>query len=171
VCAALGARELLSPLRLRLPLAPVYGYSVTAPLRTFELYPDIGPRAAVMDERYKVAISRIGSRIRVAGGAELCGTLERHDAAALGTLYKVLDDWYPGSAQLGQVQAWKGARPMLPDGPPVIGASGRPGLWVNLGHGSSGWALACGCARIVADLIAGREAAIDIRGLGVERLG
>ncbi len=65
--------ELLSPLRLRLPLAPVYGYSVTAPLRTFESYPDIGPRAAVMDERYKVAISRLGSRIRVAGGAELGG--------------------------------------------------------------------------------------------------
>jgi len=171
VCAALGARALLSPLRLRLPLAPVYGYSVTAPVRTFESYPDIGPRAAVMDERYKVAISRLGSRVRVAGGAELGGTLERHDAAALGTLYKVLDDWFPGSAQLGQVQAWKGARPMLPDGPPVVGATGRPGLWVNLGHGSSGWALSCGCARIVADLVAGREAAIDVQGLGIERLG
>jgi D-amino-acid dehydrogenase len=171
VCAALGAPALLAPLRLRLPLAPVYGYSVTAPLRTFESYPDIGPRSAVMDERYKVAVGRLGNRVRVAGGAELGGTLERHEAAALATLYKVLDDWFPGCAHLGQVQAWKGARPMLPDGPPVVGAAGRPGLWLNLGHGSSGWALACGSARIVADLVAGREATIDVRGLGIERLG
>jgi D-amino-acid dehydrogenase len=171
VCAALGAPALLSPLRVRLPLAPVYGYSVTAPLRTFESYPDIGPRSGVMDERYKVAVSRLGSRVRVAGGAELGGSLERHDPAALDTLYKVLDDWFPGCAHLGQVQVWKGARPMLPDGPPILGASGRPGVWLNLGHGSSGWALACGSARIVADLISGQEAPIDFRGLGIERLG
>jgi D-amino-acid dehydrogenase len=68
------------------------------------------------------------------------------------------------------VQEWKGARPMLPDGPPVLGATGIPGVWVNLGHGSSGWALACGSARVVADLMAGREPLLDIEGLGLERL-
>jgi D-amino-acid dehydrogenase len=170
MCAALGASPLLAPLGLRLPLAPVYGYSVTAPLRTVEAHPDLGPRAAVMDERYKVAISRLGNRIRVAGGAELGGTLARHDAGALATLYKVLDDWFPGAARHGQAQSWKGARPMLPDGPPVIGASGRPGVWLNLGHGSSGWALACGSARALADLIGGRAPSVDLQGLGVERL-
>ena len=72
--------------------------------------------------------------------------------AAIDTLYKVLHDWFPGAAQIASgVQEWKGARPMLPDGPPVIGASGVPGLWLNLGHGSSGWALSCGSARALAD--------------------
>jgi D-amino-acid dehydrogenase len=59
---------------------------------------------------------------------------------------------------------------MLPDGPPVLGASAVPGVWLNLGHGSSGWALACGSARVTADLLAGRTPAIDVEGLGIERL-
>jgi D-amino-acid dehydrogenase len=171
ICAALGARELLAPLGLHLPLAPVHGYSVTAPLRPLEGQPPFAPRAALMDERYKVAISRLGERVRVAGGAELGGSHELHREAALDTLYKVLDDWFPGAARLAKAQHWKGARPMLPDGPPVLGASRLPGVWLNLGHGSSGWALACGCARAVADLIAQRAPQVDLQGLGIERLG
>ena len=89
---------------------------------------------------------------------------------ALETLYKVLHDWFPGSASASQAQRWKGARPMLPDGPPVIGASGRDGIWLNLGHGSSGWALSCGSARVVADLMGGRAPLLDLEGLGIERL-
>ncbi|MCY7371644.1 MAG: FAD-dependent oxidoreductase, partial [Polaromonas sp.] len=107
--------------------------------------------------------------------AELGGSLQSRRASAIDTLYKVLRDWFPGAAQhakLGvKVQEWKGARPMLPDGPPVIGASGVPGLWLNLGHGSSGWALSCGSARALADLIGGRPADIDMTGLGTARLG
>jgi D-amino-acid dehydrogenase len=68
------------------------------------------------------------------------------------------------------VQVWKGSRPMLPDGPPVIGRSGIDGIWVNLGHGSSGWALSCGSARALADSLSGRETDIDLEGLGIERL-
>ena len=123
-----------------------------------------------MDERYKVAISRLGARVRVAGGAELGGRPERHNKAALATLYKVLNDWFPGAAHMSQAQVWKGARPMLPDGPPVLGASGLPGVWLNLGHGSSGWALACGSARVVADSIDARAPGIDLEGLGISRL-
>ena len=170
VCAALESAALLRPLGLKLPLQAVYGYSVTAPLRRHESHPDHGPRSALMDEHYKVAISRIGARVRVAGSAEIGGKINRHDPAALETLYKVLHDWFPGSARLGQAQSWKGARPMLPDGPPVLGRSGVEGVWLNLGHGSSGWALACGSARLLADGLAGRPMAIDIDGLGVERL-
>lgn len=170
VCAALGAKELLTTHGLRLPILPVYGYSITAPLRQLDIHPDIGPRSAVMDEHYGVAISRMGSRLRVAGVAELGGAAQRHNRAAIDTLYKVLNDWYPGAAHLSQAQVWKGARPMLPDGPPVLGASGLPGVWLNLGHGASGWALACGSARVVADAIIGRPAGIDLEGLGVERL-
>ena len=168
MCAGVASAALLRPLGLRIPIAPVYGYSISAHIRE----PLNAPRSAVMDERYKVAISRLGQRVRVAGSAEIGGTPSHKRAGALRTLYKVLHDWFPGAAQLGSgVQEWKGARPMLPDGPPVLGASGLPGLWLNLGHGSSGWALACGSARALADVMAGHAPAIDLEGLGVERLG
>jgi D-amino-acid dehydrogenase len=171
VCAGADAGRLLVPLGLRLPLAPVYGYSVTAPLRRPDGLPDRGPRSALMDERYKVAISRLGQRVRVAGSAEIGGSLQRFHDGALATLYHVLEDWFPGAARLAEAQRWKGARPMLPDGPPVLGGSGRPGVWLNLGHGSSGWALACGSARVLADLVGGRAPVIDVAGFGVDRLG
>ncbi|MEP7298206.1 MAG: FAD-dependent oxidoreductase [Burkholderiales bacterium] len=170
VCAALDSAPLLRPLGLNLPLQAVHGYSITAPLRRHEGHVDHGPHSALMDERYKVAISRIGTRVRVAGGAEIGGTDTQHHRSALDTLYKVLHDWFPGSAHLSQAQPWKGARPMLPDGPPVLGRSGIDGIWLNLGHGSSGWALSCGSARLLADGIKGQAPAIDIEGLGVERL-
>ncbi len=170
VCAALGSAALLRPLGLRLPLLAVHGFSLTAPLRVLEGHPHLGPQAGVMDEKFKVAISRLGQRVRVAGSAEVGGRLDVMAPAALSTLHKVLDDWFPGSAHLAQAQRWKGARPMLPDGPPVLGASGAPGVWLNLGHGSSGWALSCGSARVLADQLAGRAAAIDVSGLDVARL-
>ena len=171
VCAATGAPPLLSRLGCRVPMIAVYGYSLTAPLRTFEDHPDVGPRSGVMDEAFKVAISRIGQRVRVAGSAEIGGHLGQHTAAAMATLYKVLDDWFAGCAQLSQAQAWKGARPMLPDGPPILGPSGAEGIWLNLGHGSTGWALSCGSARVVADQLLNRQPAIDIEGLALSRLG
>ena len=171
VCAGVDAGALLQPLGLHLPLAPVHGYSITAPLKLPEGVSDSAPRSALMDERFKVAITRLGQRVRVAGSAEIGGSTQHFNEAALRTLYRVLDDWFPGSARLAEAQRWKGARPMLPDGPPVLGASGRPGVWLNLGHGSSGWALSCGSARVVAELVAGRAAPIDIEGLGIERLG
>jgi len=167
LCAGVDSARLLRPMGLKLPLAPIYGYSVSASVRE----PLNAPRSAVMDERYKVSITRLGNRVRVAGGAELGGRAQRQRRAGLQTLYKVLQDWFPGSAVLTSgVQEWKGARPMLPDGPPVLGESGIPGLWLNLGHGSGGWAMACGSARVVADLIAKRPSAIDLEGLGLERL-
>lgn len=167
LCAGVASASLVKPLGLSIPIAPVYGYSISAHIRE----PLNAPHSAVMDERYKVAISRLGQRVRVAGSAEIGGLPRQNHAASLQTLYKVLHDWFPGAAQLSNgVQEWKGARPMLPDGPPVLGASGVPGLWLNLGHGSSGWALSCGSARVLADLIAGQAPAIDLEGLGVERL-
>ncbi len=170
VCGGVESAGLLLPLGLNIPLASVYGYSISAPIREALN----APRSALMDERYKVAITRLGHRVRVAGSAEIGGGLERKRKAAIQTLYKVLHDWFPGAAQMSNtgatVQEWKGARPMLPDGPPVLGASGIPGVWINLGHGSSGWALACGSARVVADLMAGHVPLLDIEGLGIERL-
>ncbi len=168
VCAGVDSAKLLRGIGLKIPMVAVHGYSVSAPIRE----PLNAPRSAVMDERYKVAISRLGQRVRVAGSAELGGSLEHKRTSSLRTLYKVLQDWFPGAAQFSSgVQDWKGARPMLPDGPPILGASGVPGVWLNLGHGSSGWALSCGSARALADLVAQRAPGLDLEGLGVERLG
>ena len=170
MCAGLASATLLKPLGLKIPMAAVYGYSISAPIREALN----APRSALMDERYKVAISRLGNRVRVAGSAEIGGSLAKHRASSIQTLYKVLHDWFPGAAQHANtgasIQAWKGARPMLPDGPPIIGESGIPGLWLNLGHGSSGWALSCGSARALADVMAGKSADIDMEGLGISRL-
>lgn len=176
LCAGAASARLLKsikPLKLSIPLIPVYGYSVSAVVRE-NLN---APNSALMDERYKVAITRLGNRIRVAGSAEIGGPAIEHTndskrSHAFNTLYQVLQDWFPGAAHTSQtssVQEWRGARPMLPDGPPIIGPSGTPGVWLNLGHGSSGWALSCGSARAIADLIAQRQPEVDLSRMTVER--
>ena len=124
-----------------------------------------------MDERYKVAISRLGKRVRVAGSAELGGSLDTQAARrASQTLYKVLHDWFPGAAQLPTPARRAGverrAARCCPTARRCIGASGIPGVWLNLGHGSSGWALSCGSARVLADLMGGRDAGRRHRGTG-----
>ena len=170
VCAGVDANVLLRPLGLKLPLAAVHGHSVTAPLRHIDGHDHPGPRAALLDGRHEVSISRLGQRVRVSGGAQLGGRLAPINAAPLRGLYRVLDDWFPGATVVRDAQQWKGAQAMLPDGPPVLGASGAPGVWLNLGHGSSGWALACGSARVLAEQLAGREAPLDVVRLGIARL-
>ncbi len=169
LCAGAQAHALLKGLGLKLPLAAIHGYSVTAPLRHQDGLPPSGPRAALMDERYKVAISRLGQRVRVAGCAEIGGSPDDMAMPPLRTLYRVLDDWFPGAVLARDAQHWKGARPMLPDGPPILGESGAPGVWLNLGHGASGWALACGSARVIAERLAGRDAPVDMSRLTAAR--
>ncbi len=166
VAAGVASARLLRPLGLRVPLYPVKGYSATVTVRD----PLQAPAGALMDESYKVAITRLGNRIRVAGTAEL-GT-HRLDLrpAALHTLLKVARDWFPAAGNYQEATLWAGARPMLPDGPPLIGATRVPGLFLNLGHGSTGWAMACGSGKIAADQIAasagiGNGPEIDMAGL------
>jgi D-amino-acid dehydrogenase len=167
MCAGVASAQLLRPLGLRIPLAAIQGYSISAPIRE----PLDAPKSSVMDERYKVTFSRLGQRIRISGGAEVGGDLRKHHAGSIQTLYRVLEDWFPGAARTqDSVQVWKGVRPMLPDGPPLIGPSGVDGVWLNLGHGSSGWALSCGSAKAVADQIGGRKPEVNLEGLGLERL-
>ncbi|MBC7682178.1 MAG: FAD-dependent oxidoreductase, partial [Ferruginibacter sp.] len=167
VCAGLASAALLKPLGVQIPLAAVYGYSLSAHIRE----PLNAPVSAVVDEQHQISIARMGQRVRVAGGIDIGSRAVVHNPAAIARLYKVLYDWFPGAAQLASnVQIWKGARPMLPDGPPLIGPSGLPGVWLNLGHGAYGWALASGSARATADLVAGRAPELDMEGLGLERL-
>ena len=167
LCSGASAAALLLPLGLRLPLVALYGSSLSAPLRESM----DAPVSAVLDARHQVSIVRLGQRLRVSGGAELGrGHGSAAHAATLQMLYQVLSDWFPRGAQLsGNVQVWRGARAALPDGPPVLGASGVPGLWLNIGHGASGWGLACGSARALADCVAGRAPDIDLEGMGARR--
>jgi len=167
LCTGLDSNRLLKPLGLQIELAAVHGYSISAAIRE----PLNAPHSAIIDERYKVAISRLGKRVRVAGSAELGGRPDKKRVSSLQTLYKVLHDWFPGAQNLaGGIQEWKGARPMLPDGPPIIGPSGHKGIWLNLGHGASGWALSCGSARVLADLVASKTPDIDSSRFSLTRL-
>lgn len=165
LAAGADSGQLLRGTGVRLPLYPVKGYSLTARVTRHEF----APLTSVMDEAYKVAITRMGNRLRIAGTAEL-GTrrLALRDAA-LGTLLRVVRDWFPGAADYRQARPWVGARPMLPDGPPALGSTPVANLFVNLGHGSTGWAMACGSARVVADIVAGAKPQIDLDGLTIER--
>ena len=166
MCAGLASSQLLRPLGLKITMMAVHGYSISAPVRE----PLDAPKSGIMDERYKVAISRLGQRVRISGGAEIGGNAQAHHAGSLQTLYKVLEDWFPGAARTQDtLQVWKGARPMLPDGPPLVGPTHIPGVWLNLGHGSSGWALSCGSAKALADQLTGRQPDIDMQGFALGR--
>jgi D-amino-acid dehydrogenase len=167
ICAGMQSAPLLARIGIKLPLMAAHGWTLTAPLRQHEAHPDIGPRAALVDEQRQIAICRIGSRVRVSGGVLLGGQTRSRDLPQL--LYRALDDWFPGCAHLSQAQRWTGARPTLPDGLPALGATGLPGVWVNTGHGAAGWALAAGSARVLADAIAQRLPPIDLDGLGIAR--
>ncbi|MFY3385746.1 FAD-dependent oxidoreductase [Paracidovorax sp. MALMAid1276] len=166
LCAGMASAALLPALGLRLPMTALYGYSVSAPVRE----DTHAPRASVVDLGQQISITRLGQRVRIAGGAEMAGASAEHHAPTLQRLYRTLNDWFPGGAQLSSgLQVWRGARTMLPDGAPVLGASGVPGLWLNTGHGAGGWALASGSARVLADLIAQRTPEVPLDGLGMRR--
>lgn len=167
LCAGLASAQLLRLLGVRLPLAPVHGYSITVPVRE-----DVhAPQGSIIDPQHRITIARQGQRVRVSGGAELGHASGGHDQATLRTLYLALSGWFPGGALASspQVQVWRGARPTLPDGAPVIGPGPGRNLWINAGHGASGWAQACGSARATADLIAGRTPALDLAPFSLAR--
>jgi D-amino-acid dehydrogenase len=165
VAAGTESAGLLAPTGIDLPLLSVKGYSATVPIARH----DLAPRIGLMDERFKVAVTRMGNRLRIAGTAVIGDAGARVDARAAATLLKVATDWYPGAAGYNQARWWAGARPMLPDGPPVLGRTPISGLYLNAGHGSSGWAMACGAARVLADLITGQAPGIDLDGLTLDR--
>jgi D-amino-acid dehydrogenase len=167
VALGCGAVPLLAPLGIRLPIQPVKGYSLTLPIAR----PDRAPRASLMDEHTKIAITRLGDRVRAAGTAELGATSTDTPPERFRTLERVLQELYPDAARTERPQYWAGLRPMTPDGPPILGATPVDGLLLNVGHGSQGWSMACGSARVLADLLSGRRPEIDLEGLALDRYG
>jgi D-amino-acid dehydrogenase len=161
-----------SPLLLRrigidLPVFPVKGYSITVPITDAAG----APESTIMDETHKVAITRLGDRIRVGGMAELDGYSTKLRPSRRATLEHVVTDLFPHGGDVAQASFWCGLRPMTPDGPPVIGRARYENLWINSGHGTLGWTMSCGSGRVLADLMSDKHPEIDTTALGIGRYG
>ncbi len=164
---ALGSYSpaLLWPLGLRLPVYPVKGYSLTLPITEAQG----APVSTVMDETFKIGITRLGDRIRVGGTAELAGFSRRLRAPRRRTLEHSVHDLFPDGGDLSQAKFWTGLRPMTPDGTPIVGPTSLPNLFTNTGHGTLGWTMSCGSARVLADLVSGRTPDIESADLALAR--
>lgn len=157
--------ELVAPLGMRLPVYPVKGYSITMPIADMNR----APVSTVMDETHKIAITRLGDRIRVGGMAELAGfDLTLHDKRKRSLLHSV-QDLFGGAGDAAQASFWTGLRPMTPDGTPVVGRTPVSNLFMNTGHGTLGWTMAAGSGRVLADVMSGRATQIDSSDLGFDR--
>ena len=166
VVVALGSFSplLVRPHGIRLPVYPVKGYSLTIPITDASR----APESTVMDETYKIAITRLGDRIRVGGMAEISGYTNDLGEPRRLTLQHSVTDLFPGG-DVSKASFWSGLRPMTPDGTPVIGPTKVAGLYLNTGHGTLGWTMSSGSARLVADLVSGKKPEIDATDLAVSR--
>ncbi|WP_267549209.1 D-amino acid dehydrogenase [Rhizobium rhizogenes] len=166
VVVALGSYSplLLKPLGIRLSVYPVKGYSLTIPITDASR----APESTVMDETYKIAITRLGDRIRVGGMAEISGYTNDLGLPRRQTLEHSVTDLFPGG-DVAKASFWSGLRPMTPDGTPVIGPTKVKGLFLNTGHGTLGWTMSSGSARVISDLVSGRKPDIDATDLAISR--
>jgi D-amino-acid dehydrogenase len=157
--------HLMAPLGLHLPIYPVKGYSLTVPI-VEEAH---APVSTLLDESYKVAITRLGNRIRVGGMAEISGFNTDLPAARRATLEMSASSLFPGAGAMKEATFWSGLRPMTPDSTPIIGPTRLPNLFLNTGHGTLGWTMACGSAHVIADIIGGKRPAIEAADLALSR--
>ena len=156
--------RLLAPLGIRLPVYPLKGYSLTVPITNAAM----APVSTVLDETYKIALTRFDNRIRVGGMAELSGFDKTLRAQRRETLEMVTSQLFPGG-DLKQAEFWTGLRPMTPDSTPIVGSTRLANLLINTGHGTLGWTMAAGSGKLVADLTLGHRPDISTDGLGLRR--
>jgi D-amino-acid dehydrogenase len=156
---ALGSYSpfLLSPIGIRVPIYPVKGYSVTVALT----HPEAAPTLCLSDENAKVAISRLGNRLRAAGTAELAGYDTSLNDARCNAILSRLEQLFPGAGGYAGAARWAGLRPATPGNVPLVGHTRYRNLFLNTGHGTLGWTLACGSSRAAADLIGGRRPEVN----------
>ena len=157
--------QMLKPLGIRAPIYPLKGYSLTVPIKDASM----APTSTILDETYKVAITRFDSRIRIGGMAEIAGHDLTLNPRRRETLEMVAGDLFPRGGDLPQADFWAGLRPATPDGTPIVGATCYRNLFLNTGHGTLGWTMACGSGRLLADLIASRRPQISPEGLDISR--
>lgn len=161
------APRLLAPLGLRVPVYPLKGYSLTLPIT----HADKAPMSTILDESYKVAVTRFNERIRIGGMAEVAGYDLTLNPRRRATLEKVVTDLYPQGGDLARGVFWTGLRPATPDGTPIVGATPYRNLYLNTGHGTLGWTMAAGSGQYLADLVSGKRPAISTEGLDIFRYG
>ena len=157
--------KLLRGISLHVPIYPIKGYSITVPITDATR----APESTIMDETFKVAITRLGDRIRVGGTAEIAGFDLRLHERRRETLVHSVTDLFPNSGDLARAEFWCGLRPMTPDGTPALGKTPYGNLFLNSGHGTLGWTMACGSGQVMADIVSGKKPAIDLDGLSMER--
>jgi D-amino-acid dehydrogenase len=165
VAMASYSPQLVQPLGITLPVYPVKGYSITVPITDAQF----APESTIMDETHKVAVTRLGDRIRVGGTAELAGFSLKLREARRSTLNHVVTDLFPKGGDVSKAEFWCGLRPMTPDGTPIVGGTHLPNLYLSTGHGTLGWTMAAGTGRVVADLMSGKQPEISLDGLTVDR--
>jgi D-amino-acid dehydrogenase len=156
---------ILRPLGIRVPIYPVKGYSVTVPTAGHNGAPTHG----IYDRGRKLSMSRLGARLRSGGTAEFAGYSTHLDARRAQAILDMTMAVFPSAGDATQAELWTGLRPMTPDCAPVLGRTPYRGLYLNTGHGSLGWTLSCGSARIIADIVSGRPPEIDLTGLTLDR--
>ncbi|MCW8355228.1 D-amino acid dehydrogenase [Marinomonas pontica] len=159
------SKELLKAIDISVPIYPVKGYSLTVDITDSQF----APVSTVMDETYKVAVTRLGGRIRAAGTAELNGYNLDLPKVRTETITHVVHDLFNQGCDLSQAEYWTGLRPMTPDGTPIVGRTGIDGLYLNTGHGTLGWTMSCGSAAVIADIMSGDKTEIDSQDLSVQR--
>ncbi|WP_342612460.1 D-amino acid dehydrogenase [Burkholderia ambifaria] len=150
---------------MKIPVYPLKGYSITAPI----VNEAVAPVSTVLDETYKIAITRFDQRIRVGGMAEIVGFDKNLRAARRETLEMCVNDLFPGGGDTSKATFWTGLRPMTPDGTPIVGRTPVSNLFLNTGHGTLGWTMSCGSGQLLADLISGKKPAIQADDLSVHR--
>ena len=148
-------------LGIKLPIYPVKGYALTIPVNKR----NNAPKVCGVDEKYLIAWSRLGDRLRVTAKADFAGYDRTHSAPDFAHMLRTIKALFPDGADYDQAQQWAGLRPMTPRGTPILGTSPKRNLFLNTGHGHIGWTMSLGSARIVADIIAGKRPAIDMAGL------
>jgi D-amino-acid dehydrogenase len=148
-----------------IPVYPLKGYSITVPI----VNADAAPVSTILDETYKIAVTRFDDRIRVGGMAEIVGYNKNLNPKRRATLELVVNDLFPGAGDTRQASFWTGLRPMTPDGTPIVGATPVSNLYINTGHGTLGWTMSCGSGKLLSDLISGKRPAIASDDLSVAR--
>jgi D-amino-acid dehydrogenase len=150
---------------VQIPVYPMKGYSITVPI----VNASAAPVSTILDETYKIAVTRFDDRIRVGGMAEIAGFNTDLNPRRRETLEMVVNDLFPGAGNTAAASFWTGLRPMTPDGTPIVGRTGLRNLFINTGHGTLGWTMSCGSAQLLSDLISAHRPAIRADDLSVSR--
>ncbi|MCV6611730.1 MAG: D-amino acid dehydrogenase [Amphritea sp.] len=167
MCLGSYSTLLLANVGVVVPVYPIKGYSLTLPV----VDETKAPVSTIMDETYKVAVTRFEDRIRVGGTAEITSYDTSLQEKRRKNVEFTVGDLFPGGGDIDQAEFWTGLRPMTPDGTPVLGGTRYPNLYLNTGHGTLGWTMSLGSGKFVADVISGNKTDIDPEGMSVARYG